>query len=122
MPDEAKGQALVCFAILRDPASSAARTPSPPGRGWPEGPGEGERDAGRDLEALKRELSALIARDLGKPLTPKEILFVPDLPRTRNAKIMRRVVRAAYLGQDAGDLSALENPQAVEAVRAAARQ
>ncbi len=93
VPDEAKGQALVCFAILRE-----GHAPS---------------------HALANELSACIARDLGKPLTPKEILFVPDLPRTRNAKIMRRVVRAAYLGQDAGDLSALENPQAVEAVRAA---
>ncbi|MGQ0569741.1 MAG: hypothetical protein ACT4P5_09460 [Armatimonadota bacterium] len=36
-----------------------------------------------------------------------------DLPRTRNAKIMRRVIRARALGQDPGDVTSLENPQAV---------
>jgi uncharacterized RmlC-like cupin family protein len=44
-------------------------------------------------------------------------VFVPDLPKTRNAKIMRRIIRASYLNQDPGDLSALENPQSVQAVR-----
>jgi acetyl-CoA synthetase len=42
---------------------------------------------------------------------------VRDLPKTRNAKIMRRVIRAAYLGIDQGDLSSLENPSAVEEIR-----
>jgi acetyl-CoA synthetase len=51
---------------------------------------------------------------MGKPLAPSKIHFVSALPKTRNAKVMRRVIRAAYLGEDAGDLSALENPQAVE--------
>jgi acetyl-CoA synthetase len=46
--------------------------------------------------------------------------FVPDLPKTRNAKVMRRVIRSAYLGEETGDMSALENPEAVEAVREAA--
>ena len=41
-----------------------------------------------------------------------------DLPKTRNAKIMRRVIRAAYLGQPAGDTTALENPAAVAAIAA----
>jgi len=54
-----------------------------------------------------------VAEALGKPLRPQEVYFVPDLPRTRNAKIMRRVLRAAHLGQEPGDLSALENPAAV---------
>jgi acetyl-CoA synthetase len=45
------------------------------------------------------------------------VKFLDDLPKTRNAKIMRRIIRAAYLNQDPGDLSALENPQSVEAVR-----
>ena len=39
-----------------------------------------------------------------------------DLPKTRNAKIMRRVIRAAYLGLPAGDVTALENPAAVEEI------
>ena len=45
------------------------------------------------------------------------MLFVTDLPKTRNAKIMRRVIRARYLDQPLGDISSLENPRAVEAVR-----
>ncbi len=43
--------------------------------------------------------------------------FVSALPKTRNAKVMRRVIRAAYLGEDPGDLSALENPAAVDEIR-----
>jgi acetyl-CoA synthetase len=57
---------------------------------------------------------------MGKPLAPSKILFVSTLPKTRNAKVMRRVIRAAYLGEDAGDLSALENPRAVEEIRTSA--
>jgi acetyl-CoA synthetase len=49
---------------------------------------------------------------------PKAVYAVPDLPKTRNAKIMRRVIRAAYLGEPTGDLSALENPHSVEAIAA----
>jgi len=54
-----------------------------------------------------------VAEALGKPLRPQEVYFVPDLPRTRNAKIMRRVLRAVHLGQEPGDLSGLENPAAL---------
>jgi acetyl-CoA synthetase len=43
---------------------------------------------------------------------------VPDLPKTRNAKVMRRVLRAAYLDEPAGDLSALVNPDIVDQIRA----
>ena len=38
---------------------------------------------------------------------------MPDLPRTRNMKVMRRVVRAAWLGEEPGDLSTLVNPESV---------
>jgi acetyl-CoA synthetase len=68
---------------------------------------------------LADELRALVAEALGKPLRPEAVHFVPALPRTRNNKVMRRVIRAAYLDQDAGDLSALENPAAVEFIRQA---
>jgi acetyl-CoA synthetase len=44
------------------------------------------------------------------------VLFTRDLPKTRSAKIMRRVIRATYLGKEPGDLSSLENPAAVRAV------
>jgi len=62
---------------------------------------------------LESELKALVARDMGKPLAPSKIHFVSALPKTRNAKVMRRVLRAAYLGEDPGDLSSLENPNTV---------
>jgi len=58
-------------------------------------------------------LKTLVAARLGKPLRPEAIAFVRELPKTRSAKVMRRVIRAAYLGDAQGDLSALENPQAV---------
>jgi acetyl-CoA synthetase len=67
--------------------------------------------------ALRQELRELLVRTLGKPLAPREILFVHDLPKTRNAKVMRRIIRAAYLKQDPGDTSSLMNPEAVEEIR-----
>ena len=68
-------------------------------------------------EVLETELRKLLTDELGKALLPKAIYFVGDLPRTRNAKIMRRVARAVYLKNDPGDVSALENPQSVEDLR-----
>jgi hypothetical protein len=59
------------------------------------------------------DLKPRIVASLGKPLKPDTIEFVADLPKTPNAKVMRRVLRAAYLGEAPGDLSALENPQAI---------
>ncbi|RMF51437.1 MAG: AMP-dependent synthetase, partial [Bacteroidetes bacterium] len=70
-------------------------------------------------EALRQALSDRIAEALGKPLRPRAVLFTRALPKTRNAKVMRRVVRAAYLGQDPGDVSSLEDPTTVDAIREA---
>ena len=61
----------------------------------------------------------LVEKELGKPLAPKAVCFVRDIPKTRNAKVMRRVIRSAYLGEEPGDLSALVNPEAVEEIRQA---
>ena len=91
VPHAVKGEAIVCFAVLR-PGTAAS-------------------------EPLRAELTALVARKMGKALKPERVLFVRDLPKTRSAKIMRRVIRATYLGREPGDLSSLENPAAVEAVR-----
>lgn len=91
VPHEVKGSELVLFAVTR--------------------PGvEGS-------EALRRELHDMVVAEMGKPLAPKAILFVNDLPKTRNAKVMRRMIRAAYLGLDPGDTSSLVNPGAVEEIR-----
>ena len=92
VPDSIKGEALVCFCVLKN----------------------GD-DASVDIA---QELKQSVARDLGKALAPRDIVFVSDIPKTRNAKVMRRIVRAAYLGEKLGDTSALENPSAIDAIRA----
>jgi acetyl-CoA synthetase len=93
VPDELKGNQVVCFCVLKPEAK----------------PGEG----------LQKELRASLVAALGKPLAPKSVLFVSDLPKTRNAKVMRRMVRAAYLGEALGDTSSLVNPAAVEEIKKA---
>jgi acetyl-CoA synthetase len=96
VPDPIKGEALVCFCVLKKGA-----------------------DAGIDLaSALKNK----VATELGKALMPKDVLFVADIPKTRNAKVMRRIVRAAYIGEKLGDTSALENPASLEEIRRIAQK
>lgn len=68
-------------------------------------------------DPLAAELKSLVGHEMGKPLAPSAIHFVSALPKTRNAKVMRRVIRAAYLGEDAGDVSSLENPQTIDEIR-----
>ncbi|MHB8586741.1 MAG: AMP-binding protein [Thermoplasmatota archaeon] len=65
---------------------------------------------------LERQLADGIGHALGKPFRPAGVHFVPDLPRTRNAKILRRAIRAKASGKDAGDLSSLGNPQALQKI------
>jgi acetyl-CoA synthetase len=69
-------------------------------------------------DRLEREVSAAVAAELGKAFRPDRVLFVAALPKTRSAKIVRRAVRARALGQDPGDLSSLENPEALEEIAA----
>jgi acetyl-CoA synthetase len=69
--------------------------------------------------AEEDEVRALVAAELGKAFAPERVLFVPALPRTRSAKIVRRAVRATALGQDPGDMSSVENPDALEGIAAA---
>jgi acetyl-CoA synthetase len=90
VPHEVKGEAIVCFAVLRP-----GHSPS---------------------ESLRVELAARVADRLGKALRPERVLFARELPKTRSAKIMRRVIRAAHLRRDPGDVSSLENPSAVAAI------
>ncbi len=92
VPDAVKGTAVVCVCVPR--------------------PGI-ERDA-----AVKR-LSGAVVAGLGGAFKPAQVVFVADLPRTRNMKVMRRVVRAAWLEEDPGDLSTLVNPASVQDIRSA---
>jgi acetyl-CoA synthetase len=72
-------------------------------------------------EATPEEIAAHVAGELGKAFKPDRILFVDALPKTRSAKIVRRAVRATALGQDPGDLSSLENPEALDDIAVAVR-
>jgi acetyl-CoA synthetase len=76
-------------------------------------------DASDDVSG---ELRTMVAQELGKPFAPNVVVRVPQLPKTRSAKIMRRAVRAAVLATDPGDLSGAENPEAVELIRAAVKE
>jgi acetyl-CoA synthetase len=74
---------------------------------------------GRDMEpndALAAEVRAHVTAELGKAFAPARVCFVPALPKTRSAKIVRRAVRAAALGEEQGDLSSLENPAVLDAI------
>ncbi len=112
VPDEVKGTAMVAFAVLNDEVRM-------------------RNDESEDPEpssfiihssSLAGELRELVARDMGKPLAPSKIHFVSALPKTRNAKVMRRVIRSAYLGEDPGDLSALEDPATVNEIASVSSQ
>jgi acetyl-CoA synthetase len=72
-----------------------------------------------DEQTLRAELDAAVSAALGRALRPRALLLVDALPRTRSGKILRRLVRAAYLGEPPGDVSALEDPAALDAVRRA---
>ena len=67
-------------------------------------------------DGLADEIAARAGEELGKAFRPDRILFVPALPKTRSAKIVRRAVRARALGEDPGDLSSVESPEALEAI------
>jgi len=96
IPHDVKGEAIVVFCVLR----------------------RGESDD----ESLRAAVVARVVEQMGKALKPEAIVVVPQLPKTRSGKVMRRVARAAYLGTDPGDLSALEDPLALEAIRAVSFQ
>ena len=65
-------------------------------------------------DEMTADVSESISATLGKAFRPSMIKWVSDLPRTRSAKIMRRVVKAVALGADPGDLTSLENPESIE--------
>ena len=67
-------------------------------------------------EASGEDVTNAVSRELGKAFAPDRVIFVSALPKTRSAKIVRRAVRARALGQDPGDLSTLENPEALEEI------
>lgn len=70
-------------------------------------------------DGTRREIAQAVVAGHGRAYLPAVILFVPDIPKTRNLKIMRRVVRATYLDESPGDLSSMVNPESLDAIRQA---
>lgn len=91
VPHSLKGEIVVVFAAV---------------------PGAGAEER----SPLQDEIARCVADALGKPLKPERVLVVQDIPRTRNGKILRRLIRARYLGLALGDTSSLENPAALEEI------
>jgi len=91
-PDELKGVAVVCICVLA--------------------PGVTADDA------LIKSLKDRVGSEVSKPFRPREIYFVDGLPKTRTLKTMRRIVRAAFLGEDMGDLSPVSNPETIAPISA----
>ena len=91
VPDEIKGEDIVCFVVLK--------------------PGYDPN------ENLREELKGQVVKIMGKTLKPRDIKFVKDLPKTRSAKIVRRIIKATFLGKDVSDISSVENMSAVEEIK-----
>jgi acetyl-CoA synthetase len=93
VPDEVKGEALWAFVVLVAEAEPTAE--------------------------LRAELAELVAERLGRSFRPSAVRVTTALPKTRNAKVLRRAIRAAAIGEDPGDLSSLEDSSTLDAVRMA---
>ena len=93
VPDDTTGTAVVTYVVLED--------------GY-----EGSDD-------LREELSALVGEEHGKPFRPREILFVSDFPKTQSGKVIRRAISSIYQGEELGDMSSIENPEALDEIEAA---
>lgn len=89
VPDPIKGEAVVVYVVA---------------------------DGSAEVGHLPEVVSSLVVAALGKAFRPRAVVVVDDLPRTRSAKIMRRVVRSLALGEEAGDLSSLENPESLDQI------
>jgi acetyl-CoA synthetase len=90
--DETTGQGICAFVILRAHA--------------------------KDNGSMVDELREQVAKEIGKIARPREIHVVPELPKTRSGKIMRRLLRDVAEGRELGDTSTLVDPSVFEAIRA----
>ncbi len=96
--DAVKGQVPVAFVVLKDASKSA--TPELAG-------------------SLEREIMATVDREIGAIARPAKVRFVTVLPKTRSGKLLRRSIQAICEGRDPGDLTTIEDPGALEQIRAA---
>jgi acetyl-CoA synthetase len=91
VPDETTGTAVVAYVVVE--------------------PGVEPTDA------LREELRDLVGAEHGKPFRPREVRFVDAFPKTQSGKVIRRAIGAVHRGEDPGDLSSMENPEALEGLR-----
>ncbi|WP_254537501.1 AMP-binding protein [Halomarina litorea] len=87
-PDDTTGTAVVAYVILEDGVEES--------------------------DDLRAELREQVGEELGKPFRPREVLFVDEFPKTQSGKIIRRAIASIYRGEDLGDMSSIENPDALE--------
>jgi acetyl-CoA synthetase len=90
VPDPIKGQSVVVFTVARP---------------------------GADPASIPGAVSRSIERLLGKPFKPAAVHVIPRLPKTRNGKILRRVIRNVFLGDPPGDLSSIDDLASLEPIR-----
>jgi propionyl-CoA synthetase len=98
MADAIKGQVAVAFAVVRD-----ARSIESPAQ----------------CKALEAEVMKVVDSQLGAVARPARVYFVAALPKTRSGKLLRRSLQAICEGRDPGDLTTIEDPTALEQIRAA---
>jgi propionyl-CoA synthetase len=96
--DKLKGQVAMAFAIVKDAARIATEA---------------------DRAALEREIMGVVDRQLGAVARPARVYFVPQLPKTRSGKLLRRSIQAICEGRDPGDLTAIEDPASLQQIRGA---
>ena len=96
--DSLKGQVAMAFAIVKD----VSRIDTP------------EKRLAHEGEVMK-----VVDSQLGAVARPARVHFVTALPKTRSGKLLRRSIRALCEGQDPGDLTTIEDPAALEQIRAA---
>ena len=87
IPDEIKGEALVCFAVLKP-----------------------------NCDAAPAELAQHLAQNMGPAFRPAVVEVVRELPKTQSGKIVRRLIRCRYLGEIPGDVSTVANPEALDTI------
>jgi len=96
--DQLKGQMPLAFAVVKD----ASKTASPQGR-----------------EQMEKEVMQAVDKLLGAIGRPARVHFVTLLPKTRSGKLLRRSIQALAEGRDPGDLTTIEDPAALEQIKAA---
>ncbi|MDY6055293.1 acetate--CoA ligase [Micrococcus sp.] len=92
--DETTGEAVVAFVLLTEEAAAA----------------------GEDVEAVQEQLRRHVGHDIGAIAKPRRVLVVPELPKTRSGKIMRRLLKAVAEGRDPGDATTLADPTVMQRI------